>query len=304
MHAFLVRMLFSCLVDADFLATEAFMSRGSIDRGVRIGLDTLKTQLEAYMRSLRQNAKPSELNAIRTEILEHVVARANEAPGFFTLTVPTGGGKTLASLSFALAHALRDRENPKRRVIYVIPFTSIIEQTAAIFRDALGQDAVLEHHSNFDWEAVPRRSGGRDGGDARDGFGALRRAAENWDAPIVVTTAVQFFESLFASRTSSCRKLHNIADSVIVLDEAQTLPQPFLLPCLAALDELRRNYGVTVVFCTATQPALRHQDGALRDRAGAWSGHPRYTRTRAAPGRTIRDTEACGGRGVARRHRR
>ena len=268
MQAFLVRMLFSCLVDADFLATEAFMSRGSIDRGVCISLEILKTRLDAYMQTLRQNAKPSALNVVRAEILDHVTAKANEAPGFFTLTVPTGGGKTLASLSFALAHATRDRENPQQRVIYVIPFTSIIEQTAAIFRNALGQDAVLEHHSNFDWEAATRRDGGRDGGDERDGFGTLRRAAENWDAPIVVTTAVQFFESLFANRTSSCRKLHNIANSVIVLDEAQTLPQPFLLPCLAALDELRQNYGVTVVFCTATQPALRRQDGALRDKAG------------------------------------
>jgi CRISPR-associated endonuclease Cas3-HD len=137
MQAFLVRMLFSCLVDADFLTTEAFMSRGSIDRGVCISLEILKTRLDAYMQTLRQNAKHSALNVVRAEILDHVTAKANEAPGFFTRTVPTGGGKTLASLSFALAHATRDRENPQRRVIYIIPFTSIIEQTAAIFRDAL-----------------------------------------------------------------------------------------------------------------------------------------------------------------------
>lgn len=157
-------------------------------------------------------------------------------------------------------------------MIYVIPFTSIIEQTADVFREALGPEPVLEHHSNFDWDAAATRVVGRDGGDERDRLGVLRRAAENWDAPLVVTTAVQFFESLFASRTSACRKLHNIADSVIVLDEAQTLPQRFLLPCLAALDELQRNYGVSVVLCTATQPALRRQDGALRDGHGRLIG--------------------------------
>jgi CRISPR-associated endonuclease/helicase Cas3 len=265
MRAFLIRMLFSSLVDADFLATETFMSGGTVARGVRIGISTLKTRLAIHMGKLRQDAKPTELNQLRAEILDHATSKASEPPGFFTLTVPTGGGKTLASLSFALNHAVL---HGKRRVIYVIPYTSIIEQTADVFRGAVGPDAVLEHHSNFDWEAASARSNIRDGGDERDGLGLLRRAAQNWDAPIVVTTAVQFFESLFANRTSACRKLHNIADSVIVLDEAQTLPQRFLLPCLAALDELRRNYGASVVLCTATQPALRHQDGALRDERG------------------------------------
>jgi CRISPR-associated endonuclease/helicase Cas3 len=264
-QAFVVRMLFSCLVDADFLATEAFMSGGAVERGIRIGMDRLRDRLSVHMESLRRNAEPTELNGLRAEILDHVVAKAGEQPGFFTLTVPTGGGKTLASLAFALHHACLKQ---KRRVIYVIPFTSIIEQTADVFRNALGPEPVLEHHSSFDWETAAPRACGRDGGDERDRLGVLRRAAENWDAPIVVTTAVQFFESLFANRTSACRKLHNIADSVIVLDEAQTLPQRFLLPCLAALDELTRNYGVSVVLCTATQPALRRQDGALQDGRG------------------------------------
>lgn len=269
MDSFLVRIMFSCLVDADFVATEAFMSGGTIERGIRIELATLQARLSDYMDDLRGRARPTELNALRTEILDHAVAKAGEPAGFFTLTVPTGGGKTLASLSFALAHGAT---HGKRRVIYVIPYTSIIEQTADIFRNALGDDAVLEHHSNFDWEQAAARAAGPDGGDERDGLGVLRRAAENWDAPVIVTSAVQFFESLFASRTSACRKLHNIADSVIVLDEAQTLPQPFLLPCLAALDELKRNYGTSIIFCTATQPAMRRQDCALLTANGSALG--------------------------------
>ena len=260
-QAFLICMLFSCLVDADFLATEAFMAGGTIQRGVRIGMDTLQQRLAVYMRDLEDRAEATDLNVLRAEIRDHALGKATEPSGLFTLTVPTGGGKTLASLGFSLAHALA---HGKRRVIYVIPFTSVIEQTAEVFRAATGADTVLEHHSSYDWEDAARRAA-QDGGDELDGLGVLRLAAENWDAPIVVTTAVQFFESLFANRTSACRKLHNIADSVVVLDEAQTLPQPLLLPCLAALGELARNYGASVVLCTATQPALRQQDGALKD---------------------------------------
>ena len=266
-QAFLIRMLFSCLVDADFIATEAFYSGGSVERGLAVGLRTLQDRLAAYLDGLRAKAAPTGLNAIRAEILDYALTKAADTPGFFTLTVPTGGGKTLASLRFALAHALA---TGKRRVIYVIPFTSIIEQTADAFRAAVGDEAVLEHHSSFDWEEAERRWA--DGGDERDGLGVLRRAAENWDTPIVVTTAVQFFESLFANRTSRCRKLHNIVDSVLVLDEAQMLPLPLLLPCLAALSELTRNYGASAVLCTATQPALRCQDGALRDLRGKLLG--------------------------------
>jgi CRISPR-associated endonuclease/helicase Cas3 len=259
-QAFLIRMLFSCLVDADFLETEMFMQGGTAARGVEVGLDHLLTRLRVHMGNVRVNAAPTALNLRRSEILDHVISKAAMPSGFFTLTVPTGGGKTLASLSFALEHACA---KDKRRIIYVIPFTSIIEQTADVFRKALDEpDAVLEHHASFDWERAARREASEDGGD-KDGLGRLRRAAENWDAPIVVTTAVQFFESLFANRTSACRKLHNLANSVIVLDEVQTLPLPVLRPCMAALDELRRCYGVTIVLCTATQPAWRQIDEAL-----------------------------------------
>ncbi len=260
-EAFLTRMLFSCLVDADFLATEAFY--GEKPRGGFASIKTLAERIAAYL--TRFEGAEGAVNRLRATVLAYAGAKANLPLGLFTLTVPTGGGKTLTSLSFALEHA---RRHGLRRVVYVIPYTSIIEQTAQVFREALdvrgGPSSILEHHASFDWEAgLPRNAGAAeaDAGQGDAGLANLRRAAENWDAPVIVTTAVQFFESLFANRTSRCRKLHNLARSVIVLDEAQTLPLPLLRPCLAALDELARNYGASVVLCTATQPALRVQDG-------------------------------------------
>lgn len=174
-------------------------------------------------------------------------------PGLFSLTVPTGGGKTLASLAFALDHAI---EHGLKRIIFVIPFTSIVEQNARVFRDALGdlgEKAVLEHHSAFFAQAPSKKTNSDYYADKEK----LKLAMENWDAPIIVTTAVQFFESLFASRPSQCRKLHNIAGSVVILDEAQTIPLPVLRPCVATLDELALNYRTSIVLCTATQPALK-----------------------------------------------
>ncbi len=264
-EAFLIRMLFSCLVDADFLETERFYEQAKGREPVRGGhakIGDLTARLAAFMASKRKSDTP--LNRLRAEILDHACAQAKRAPGFFSLTVPTGGGKTLASLSFALQHA---NHHALDRVIYVIPYTSIIEQTADVFRDALGtSNDVLEHHVNFDWEAPLKSDDGDDEG--RNAVDKLKRASENWDAPVIVTTAVQFYESLFAARTSRCRKLHNIARSVIVLDEAQTLPVGVLKPCLAALDELQRNYGASVVVCTATQPAWRRIDGAIKTNKG------------------------------------
>lgn len=260
--AFRARMLFSCLVDADFLETERFYARASgVDepaRGGRVGPQHLDA-IRAFM--ARHRREDGEVNRLRSAILDHANAKAALPPGLFTLTVPTGGGKTLASLSFALEHA---RLHDLRRVVYVIPFTSIIEQTAAVFRDdvRLGDD-VLEHHASFDWDRTPPPGENDQENEGAAGLAKLRRDAENWDAPIVVTTAVQFFESLFAARTSKARKLHNMARSVIVLDEAQSIPVHLLRPCMAAIDELARNYGASVILCTATQPALRLQDKAL-----------------------------------------
>lgn len=265
--AFRARMLFSSLVDADFLETERFyaLSRNEAEpvRGGTVGqvhLDAIRACMARHRRD------DTEVNRLRSAILDHANSKAALPPGLFTLTVPTGGGKTLASLSFALEHALA---HDLRRIVYVIPFTSIIEQTAAVFRDdvrlgAVGLGgAVLEHHASFDWDKQPPAGGNDSEEEGAAGLAKLRRDAENWDAPVVVTTAVQFFESLFAHRTSKARKLHNLARSVIVLDEAQSIPVHLLRPCMAAIDELARNYGASVILCTATQPALRVQDHAL-----------------------------------------
>lgn len=243
------RMIFSCLVDADFLDTEAFFKTSE---GLEPDRDwprlpelnpRLTARFDAHMARKQADAPANDLNRLRADILTQVRAKASLPPGLFTLNVPTGGGKTLASLGFALDHA---RIHGLSRIVYAIPFTSVIEQTAAIFREVLGGDVVLEHHSAIDAEDGRERS-------SRD---KMRLAMENWAAPVVVTTNVQLFESLFAARPSRCRKLHNLAGAVIVLDEAQTIPLHVLRPCVAMLDELALNYGATIVLCTATQPAL------------------------------------------------
>jgi CRISPR-associated endonuclease/helicase Cas3 len=248
---FLARMIYSCLVEADDRETARFyaLAEGREPEREDRTLDASRL-LAAFDHHMEALSGKGPVNAVRREVLEHARRRAAEPPGLFSMTVPTGGGKTLASLGFALEHALA---HGLRRLVYVIPFTSIVEQTAGVFRDVVGDDEVLEHHSTFDWEA---EAAGDD-----DEAERLRRAAQSWDAPIVVTTAVQFFESLFANRKKRCRKLNALAGSVIVLDEAQTLPLKLLRPCLAALRELTSAYGASVVLCTATQPGLRREDG-------------------------------------------
>lgn len=250
-----VRMLFSALVDADFLDTEAFMDAGrAAARDGFAAIGQLHAALDEHLDKLSVSAQPTSVNKLRADVLRQCREKALGAPGVFTLTVPTGGGKTLSSLAFALRHAVTHR---KRRIVYAIPYTSIIEQTADIFRAILGDANVVEHHSNA--ESDPAQETARS-----------RLACENWDAPLIVTTNVQLFESLFARRTSRCRKLHNLVDSVIVLDEAQLLPVEFLQPILDVLVLLVRVYGVTLVLCTATQPALtsKHSFDAQRDLRG------------------------------------
>jgi len=246
--AFFTRMIFSCLVDADFLDTEAFIDPERHRRRPRYPDDILGSiagALDDHLARFDDDSRP--ISRARKEVREACIRASKLPPGLFSLTVPTGGGKTLSSLAFALRHAL---EFGKRRVIYVVPFTSIIEQNAAVFReivrplrDAGLPDPVLEHHCNAELDGERDRNS--------------RLATENWDAPLVVTTTVQFYESLFANRPSRCRKLHNIAGSVVILDEAQALPVDLLAPTLRAIDELSRCYGVSMVLCTATQPAVK-----------------------------------------------
>ena len=244
----MTRMIYSALVDADFQETETYM-RGKKLRGEYDDIPKLREKLDAHLQQFENPTSP--INRKRNEILHACIKKAKtEKPGFFSLTVPTGGGKTLSSIAFALHHAA---EYGLKRVIYVIPFTTIIEQNAGVFKNIFGEEQVLEHHSNFDWEGKKREDA-----DNRTNsvYAKLKLAAENWDIPIVVTTNVQFFESLFANKSSRCRKLHNIAKSVIIFDEAQMLPREYMRPAMAAVWELVANYGASAVFCTATQPGL------------------------------------------------
>lgn len=239
--SFFVRMLYSCLVDADYLDTEKFMSNGTIDRIAGESVPKLWDKLHRHIAGWLENTETTTINGRRTEILKHCIEMGRKEQGLFSMTVPTGGGKTVASLAFALRHAV---EHGMKRVIYVIPYTSIIEQNAQVFRDILGENNVLEHHSGVDY-------------DSDEELHPMQLAAENWDVPVVVTTNVQFFESLFSNKSSRCRKLHSIANSVIIFDEAQMLPNDYLKPCVAAMEELVTHYKSSVVLCTATQPALQ-----------------------------------------------
>lgn len=288
--SFFIRMLYSCLVDADFLDTEAFM-KGMADaetgasgrecfheqettqrqnlRGGYASVSTLLGKFQDYVKnrffkttekeqqdgkSVRpEGSSNAALFAARNEILQECMKKGKACGrGLYTLTVPTGGGKTIASTGFALQHAA---EQKMKRIIYVIPYTSVIDQNGQVLEGILGEENVVEHHSGITDEC---KNAGEDGMDGQTAVRTYRKAlaAENWDAPVIVTTAVQFFESLYGNRSSQCRKLHNLANSVIIFDEAQTLPVPYLKPCVAAMAQLVKNYGATIVLCTATQPAL------------------------------------------------
>jgi CRISPR-associated endonuclease/helicase Cas3 len=241
---FFVRMLFSCLVDADYLDTEAWLNREKSKwRGGYQNFDKIHTKFWNAFNMLREEAdKKSRVNIQRESVLHDCIKAAEMERGFFSLTVPTGGGKTLASMAFALNYAVK---HSMRRIIYVIPFTSIIEQNAKVFRDMIGDDSVLEHHCNF----IPDDSDWK-----------TKLASENWDAPVVVTTNVQFFNSFYANKPSKCRKLHNVSESIVIFDEVQAIPVEKLKPCLEVINELTKNYGVTTVLCTATQPAIQYSD--------------------------------------------
>lgn len=237
-----IRMLDSSLVDADFLDTEFYMDQDKAEnRGCYLSMSELLDRFNEYNKHLDETSEDTKVNEIRRDIRTKCVKMAGEDQGIFSLSVPTGGGKTLSTLAFGLEHGIKHHLD---RIIYVIPYTSIIEQNADVFRSAVGEDQVVEHHSNLQEEDSTPKS---------------RLASENWDAPIIVTTSVQFFESLFAAKSSRCRKLHNIVRSVVVLDEAQLVPVEFLAPILETMQLLVDHYQVTFVISTATQPAFKER---------------------------------------------
>jgi CRISPR-associated endonuclease/helicase Cas3 len=253
----LVRMVFSALVDADFLDTEThFDPEQTLKRGMTLRPERLWEVLKWDQEEMISSADPTPVNGVREEVYRECLRAAELPQGVFRLAVPTGGGKTRSGLAFALKHAV---EHDLDRIIVAIPYTSIIEQTAQTYREVfeeLGDDAVLEHHSAIRRDEDADSRSPEESERLEETRVRARLATENWDAPLVVTTMVQLFESLFASRTSRCRRLHNLTRSVIVLDEVQTLPTGLLKPILSVLRELTRRYGVTIVLCTATQPAL------------------------------------------------
>lgn len=245
----LVRMLYSCLVDADYLDTEAFMMpEESRLRGTKSTMKELCLKLEAHLNKLNDNALDTDVNRVRRYVQQCCRDHSNGDVDYYSLTVPTGGGKTLSSLLWALRHAVK---NDLQRVIIAIPYTSIIVQTAATLKAVFGEENVLEHHSNVEYDDVSNKEITRQ----------LQLATENWDYPIVVTTNVRFFESLFSNKPSQCRKLHNIAKSVVILDEVQTLPLEFLQPIINTFKSFKKLFGTSFLFTTASQPIL---DGTIR----------------------------------------
>lgn len=237
-----IRMLYSSLVDADFLDTESYMDKEKAgNRGGYCSMPELLERFAEFIKKLDETAEDTKVNEIRRNIRAKCEQMASDAQGIFSLSVPTGGGKTLSSLAFALEHATKHHLD---RIIYVIPYTSIIEQNADVFRSAIGEDQVVEHHSSLEEDDITPRA---------------RLASENWDAPVIVTTSVQFFESLFAAKSSRCRKLHNIVKSVVILDEAQLVPVEFLVPILETMQLLVDHYQVSFVISTATQPAFNER---------------------------------------------
>lgn len=240
-----IRMLYSCLVDADFLDTEAFMNEthSRLRQNKQI-MEELLPKLELYLRKIKEKAADSSVNRIRAKIQEECIKAAEQEAGFYSLTVPTGGGKTLSSLVWAMKHAIK---NEKKRIIIAIPYTSIVVQTAQILRNIFGEENVLEHHSNVEPDKVSDKKLAL----------KMKLATENWDYPIIVTTNVQLFESMFSNKPSTCRKLHNICNSVLILDEVQTLPLEYLQPIIDSLKTFQRLFGTTVLFTTASLPALR-----------------------------------------------
>lgn len=258
-HEFMTRMLFSIIVDADRLDAEQWEMEQKTGKlwerqATKLDAEVLLERIQAVREQKKREHPEDDLNHLRNTIFDACVDKGKRLPqGFFSLTVPTGGGKTLSSMAFALSHA---KKHCLRRVIVVIPYLSIIEQNAKEYRDALGEDLVLEHHSAVEPSQGSRRTDNRDL-DEPTNASDMEKAMENWDMPVIVTTSVQFIETLFAASPGQARKLHNIPRSVVIFDEVQTLPAHLLEPTLNVLHELKDRWGVSFLFCSATQPAFR-----------------------------------------------
>jgi CRISPR-associated endonuclease/helicase Cas3 len=254
----LTRMLLSCLVDADRIESERFSDPDAAKEREQpySSLIDLRARLDEHLATLSKQRTPASevVSRVRSQLLESCRTASLCPPGIFSLTAPTGAGKTLSSMAFALNHASR---HGLTRVIYALPFTSVTEQVAREFRQVFGPSCVLEHHSAFQPPASQADAALQDSEARIERW--RQNASENWDAPIIVTTNVRLLESLFACGTSDCRRLHRLARSVIVLDEAQALPVDLLRPTLAAFKELTVSYGTSIVVCTATMPAVRHR---------------------------------------------
>jgi CRISPR-associated endonuclease/helicase Cas3 len=257
------RLLFSCLIDADHLDTESHFNKNKAELRQSYKRKNIAELWSTFTQESQQKYLDSNVNLIREEVYQACIDTATQTPGIFKLAVPTGGGKTRSGLAFALKHAEKYKLD---RIIVAVPYTSIIEQTVAVYRDILGDESVLEHHSAVKAEFVSEKDDEFNQADegAQQYQAQARLVTQNWDAPLIVTTTVQLFESLFSNRSSKCRKLHNIVNSVIILDEVQTLPIKLLQPIVNMLEELVKNYNVSVVLCTATQPALDSISGYFK----------------------------------------
>ena len=250
-----IRMLFSALTDADWLDTEShFKSVDSEKRNKKI-FDPAHL-LDKLENDVTGKSKEGYINILRNKVRSYAISKAQSEAGFFSMTLPTGMGKTLASVSWALHHA---KHNSLKRIIIVLPFISIIDQTAKELKRIFGEEWVLEHHSNFNEDEEDNNEIADES--IQDELHTRRLATENWDYPIIVTTSVQFFESLFANKPSRCRKVHNIAQSVVIFDEVQTLPKELVLPTLSMLKNVQKVMGSSFLFCTATQPAFEKSEG-------------------------------------------
>lgn len=251
----IIRMLFSCLVDADRLDTEAFTNpKQAVLRFGKKTLQELAPLLEMYLAKKQNEIKEKQqentiVNLVRNQVQQECRKKSTCEPGFYSLTVPTGGGKTLSSLVWAINHAIH---YGKKRIIIAIPYTSIIVQTAQVLREAFGDENVLEHHSNISYESLCDKEEKDEGKLTQQ----MKLATENWDYPIIVTTNVQLFESMYSNKPTPCRKLHNLCNSVLILDEVQTLPTDYLQPIVNALKTYQQLFGMSVLFTTASQPVL------------------------------------------------